>query len=45
MGAMLFWVGVGLVVTLVLLVAWAVDRRARRIGHQVREGGDILGEA
>jgi hypothetical protein len=45
MGAMLFWLSVGLVITLVLLVAWAVDRRARRTGHQVRDGGDILSEA
>ena len=45
MGAMLFWLSVGLVITLVLLVAWAVDRRARRSGHQVRDGGDILSEA
>ena len=45
MGAILFWVGVGLVITLVLVVAWAVDRRARRTGHQVRDGGAILSEA
>ena len=45
MGAILFWVGVGLVITLILLAAWAVDRRARRTGHQVRDGGDILSEA
>jgi hypothetical protein len=45
MGAMLFWLSVGLVITLVLLVAWAVDRRARRTGHQVRDGGDILSKA
>lgn len=44
MGAILFWLGVGLVVTLVLLAAWAVDRRARRTGHHVRHGGDILSE-
>jgi hypothetical protein len=45
MGAILFWLGVGLVITLVLLAAWAVDRRARRTGHHVRHGGDILSEA
>jgi hypothetical protein len=44
MGAILFWLGVGLVITLVLLAAWAADRRARRSGHQVRKGGDILSE-
>jgi hypothetical protein len=44
MGAMLFWLGVGLVITLVLLAAWAVDRRARRRGHHVRHGSDILSE-
>jgi hypothetical protein len=44
MGAVLFWLGVGLVITLVLLAAWAVDRRARRMGHHVRHGSDILSE-
>jgi hypothetical protein len=28
----------------VLLAAWAVDRRARRMGHHVRHGSDILSE-
>ena len=45
MGAVLFWLGVGLVITLVLLAAWAVDRRARRRGHHVRHGSDILSDA
>jgi hypothetical protein len=45
MGAVLFWLGVGLVISLVLLAAWAVDRRARRMGHHVRHGSDILSEA
>jgi hypothetical protein len=45
MGAVLFWLGVGLVIALVLLAAWAVDRRARRRGHHVRHGSDILREA
>jgi hypothetical protein len=44
MGAVLFWLGVGLVITLALLAAWAVDRRARRRGHHVRHGSDILSE-
>jgi hypothetical protein len=44
MGAVLFWLGVGLVITLVLLAAWAVDRRACRRGHHVRHGSDILSE-
>jgi hypothetical protein len=44
MGAVLFWLGVGLVISLVLLAAWAVDRRARRMGHHVRHGSDILSE-
>ena len=42
MGAVLFWLGVGFVITLVLLAAWAVDRRARRMGHHVRHGSGIL---
>jgi hypothetical protein len=33
------------VITLALLAAWAVDRRARRMGHHVRHGSDILSEA
>jgi hypothetical protein len=45
MGAVLFWLGVGLVITLALLAAWAVDLRARRMGHHVRHGSDILSEA
>ena len=44
MGAVLLWLGVGLVMTLALLAAWAVDRRARRTGHHVRHGSDILSE-
>jgi hypothetical protein len=42
MGAVLFWLGIGLVIALVLLTARAADRRARRRGHHVRHGGDIL---
>jgi hypothetical protein len=44
MGAVLFWLGVGLMITLILLAAWAVDRRGRRRGHHVRHGSDILSE-
>ena len=35
MGAVLLWLGVGLVITLVLLAAWTTDRRARRMGHHL----------
>jgi hypothetical protein len=45
MGPVLFWLGVGLAITLVLLAARAVDRRARGMGHHVRHGSDILSEA
>jgi hypothetical protein len=37
MGAVLFWLGIGLV----LLAARATDRRARRRGHHLRSGGDM----
>jgi hypothetical protein len=42
MGTLIFWLGIGLVIALVLLAARATDRRARRRGHHVRYGGDIL---
>jgi hypothetical protein len=45
MGALLFWLGIGLVIALVLLFARAADRRARRRGHHVRYGGDISRDA
>jgi hypothetical protein len=45
MGAVLFWLGIGLVIALVLLAAGATDRRARRRGHHVRSGGDIFRDA
>jgi hypothetical protein len=45
MGAVLFWLGVGLVVTLVLLAARATDRRARHRGHHLRSGGDMSNAA
>jgi hypothetical protein len=46
MGAVLFWLGVGLVVALVLVAARATtDRRARRGGHHIRSGGDMSSAA
>jgi membrane protein implicated in regulation of membrane protease activity len=45
MGAVLFWLGIGLVIALVLLAARATDRRARRRGHHIRSGGDISSAA
>jgi membrane protein implicated in regulation of membrane protease activity len=45
MGAVLFWVGVGLVLALVLVAARASDRRARRRGHHLRSGGDMSSSA
>jgi hypothetical protein len=41
MGALVFWLGVGLLVALVLLAARAVDRRDRRRGHFLRSGGEM----
>jgi hypothetical protein len=41
MGAMVFWLGVGLLVALVLVVARAVDRRDRRRGHYLRSSGEM----
>jgi hypothetical protein len=45
MGAGLFWLGIGLVVALVLLVAKVTDRRARERGHYLRSGGDMSSAA
>jgi len=45
MGAVLFWLSIGLVITLVLLAARATDRRARRRGHHLRSGGDMSSAA
>jgi hypothetical protein len=45
MGAVLFWLGIGLVIALVLLAVRAFDRRARRRGHHLRSGGDIFRDA
>jgi hypothetical protein len=42
MGVVLFWLGIGLVIALVLLAVRAFDRRARRRGHHLRSGGDIF---
>ena len=41
MGAVLFWLGVGVALALVLLAARAADRRGRRRGHHLRDGLDI----
>ena len=38
----LFWLGIGLAIALALVAAWAVDRRDRRRGHQLRSSGDIF---
>jgi membrane protein implicated in regulation of membrane protease activity len=45
MGAVLFWLGIALVIALVLLAARATDRRARQRGHHLRSGGDMSGAA
>jgi hypothetical protein len=45
MGAVLFWLGIGLVIALVLLAARATDRRARHRGHLLRSGGDMSSTA
>jgi hypothetical protein len=45
MGALIFWLGVGLLLVLVLLVARVVDRRDRRRGHSLRSGGAMARDA
>ena len=45
MGALIFWLGVGLLVALVLLAARAVDRRDRRRGHHLRSSGEMSRDA
>jgi hypothetical protein len=45
MGALVFWLGVGVLVALVLLAARAVDRRDRRRGHFLRSGGEMARDA
>jgi hypothetical protein len=45
MGAILFWLGIGLVIALVLLTARTTDRRARHRGHHIRSGADMSSAA
>jgi hypothetical protein len=45
MGALVFWLGVGLLVVLVLLAARAIDRRDRRRGHYLRSSGEMARDA
>ena len=45
MGALVFWLGVGLLVALVLVAARAVDRRDRRRGHSLRSSGAMARDA
>jgi hypothetical protein len=45
MGAVLFWLGIGLVIALVLLAARTTDRRARHRGHHIRSSGDMSSAA
>ena len=45
MGALVFWVGAGLLVALVLLAARSVDRRDRRRGHYLRSSGEMARDA
>jgi hypothetical protein len=45
MGALVFWLGVGLLVALVLLAARAIDRRDRRRGHYLRSSGEMARDA
>jgi hypothetical protein len=41
MGALVFWLGVGLLLALVLLAARTVDRRDRHRGHDLRSSGEM----
>ena len=45
MGAVLFWLGIGLIIALVLLAARATDHRARQRGHHLRSSGDMSSAA
>ena len=45
MGALVFWLSVGLLLALVLLAARAVDRRDRRRGHSLRSSGAMARDA
>jgi hypothetical protein len=42
MGALVFWLGAGLLLALVLVVARVVDRRDRRRGHSLRSSGEMF---
>ena len=45
MGALVFWLGVGLLLALVLLAARVIDRRDRRRGHSLRSSGEMARDA
>ena len=45
MGALVFWLGVGILLALVLLAARTVDRRDRRRGHSLRHSGEMSQDA
>ena len=45
MGALAFWLGIGLLLALVLLAARAIDRRDRRRGHYLRSSGEMARDA
>jgi hypothetical protein len=45
MGALVLWLGVGLLLALVLLAARATDRRDRRRGHYLRSSGEMSRDA
>jgi hypothetical protein len=45
MGALIFWLGVGLLLALVLVAARAIDRRDRGRGHYLRSSGEMSRDA
>ena len=45
MGALIFWLSVGLLLALVLLAARTIDRRDRRRGHYLRSSGEMARDA
>jgi hypothetical protein len=45
MGTLVFWLGVGLLLALVLLAARVIDRRDRRRGHYLRSSGEMSRDA
>jgi hypothetical protein len=45
MGALIFWLSVGLLLALVLLAARTIDRRDRRRGHSLRSSGEMSRDA